>query len=90
MTESDIFELFERLVEIEVPGEKYQFSENNTLLRCFQYLSWKPSLAALFAGTAIVLIVRFGCKKILPFLIVCHFYTLDSHNLNDLLSFLEI
>jgi len=39
MTESDIFEPFERLVEIDVLGEKHKVPENNTLLRCFQYLS---------------------------------------------------
>ena len=35
----DIFEPFERLVEIEILGEKAQVPENNSLLRCFQYLS---------------------------------------------------
>lgn len=35
----DIFEPFERLVEIEICGEKYEVPENNSLLRCFQYLS---------------------------------------------------
>ena len=35
----DIFEPFERLVEIEICGEKAQVPENNTLLRCFQFLS---------------------------------------------------
>jgi len=39
MSGSDIFELFEKLVEIEIFGEKYEVPENNTLLRCFQYLS---------------------------------------------------
>jgi NADH dehydrogenase/NADH:ubiquinone oxidoreductase subunit G len=39
MTESDIFEPFERLIEIEILGELYQVPENNSLLRCFQYLS---------------------------------------------------
>lgn len=36
---SDIFEPFERLIEIEIRGTKYQVPENNTLLRCFQYIS---------------------------------------------------
>ncbi len=36
---TDIFEPFERLIEIEIAGEKYQVPENNTLLRGFQYLS---------------------------------------------------
>jgi hypothetical protein len=35
----DIFEPFEKLVEIEIGGEKKQVPENNTLLRCFQFLS---------------------------------------------------
>ncbi len=39
MTESDIFEPFERLVEIEITGKRREVPENNTLLRCFQYLS---------------------------------------------------
>ena len=39
MMESDIFEPFERLVEIDILGEKRRVPENNTLLRCFQYLS---------------------------------------------------
>jgi len=39
MTESDIFEPFERLIEIEICGERREVPENNTLLRCFQYLS---------------------------------------------------
>ncbi len=37
--ESDIFEPFERLIEIEILGERRAVPENNTLLRCFQYLS---------------------------------------------------
>lgn len=39
MIESDIFEPFERLVEIEICGTKREVPENNTLLRCFQFLS---------------------------------------------------
>lgn len=39
MIESDIFEPFEKLVEIEICGTKREVPENNTLLRCFQYLS---------------------------------------------------
>jgi predicted molibdopterin-dependent oxidoreductase YjgC len=39
MMESDIFEPFERLIEIEILGERRAVPENNTLLRCFQYLS---------------------------------------------------
>lgn len=35
----DLFEPFEKLIEIEILGKKYEVPENNTLLRCFQYLS---------------------------------------------------
>ena len=35
----DIFEPFDRLIEIEIAGEKYKIPENNTLLRGFQFLS---------------------------------------------------
>lgn len=35
----DIFEPFDKLVEIEILGKKYKVPENNTLLRCFQYIS---------------------------------------------------
>ena len=35
----DIFEPFEKLVEIEICGEVREVPENNSLLRCFQYLS---------------------------------------------------
>lgn len=39
MIDTDIFEPFEKLVEIEILGKKYEVPENNSLLRCFQYLS---------------------------------------------------
>ena len=35
----DLFEPFTRLIEITVKGKKVKVPENNTLLRCFQYLS---------------------------------------------------
>ena len=35
----DIFEPFDRLVEIKILGETVEVPENNSLLRCFQYLS---------------------------------------------------
>jgi NADH dehydrogenase/NADH:ubiquinone oxidoreductase subunit G len=35
----DIFQPFDRLVEIEIMGQNYKVPENNTLLRCFQYLA---------------------------------------------------
>jgi len=37
----DIFEPFEKLVQIEVLGKRYEVPENNTLLRCFQFLAMK-------------------------------------------------
>ncbi len=37
--DSDIFEFFDKLIEIEICGEIKKVPENNTLLRCFQYLS---------------------------------------------------
>jgi len=36
---SDILRPYERLVEIDVLGEKHMVPENNSLLRCFQFLS---------------------------------------------------
>jgi NADH dehydrogenase/NADH:ubiquinone oxidoreductase subunit G len=39
MNDSEIFEPFERLIEIEIQGKTVCVPENNTLLRCFQYLS---------------------------------------------------
>lgn len=35
----DIFEPFEKLIEIEILGEQYEVPENNYLLRCLQFLS---------------------------------------------------
>lgn len=35
----DVFEEFDRLIEIEILGERMSVPENNSLLRCFQYLS---------------------------------------------------
>ena len=39
MNDNDIFEPFEKLVSIEIEGKQVEVPENNTLLRCFQYLS---------------------------------------------------
>ena len=38
-TYKDLFEPYEKLIEIEICGEKYKVPENNILLRCFQFLS---------------------------------------------------
>jgi hypothetical protein len=39
MIDSDLFEPYERLIEIEVLGRRLRVPENNRLLRCFQFLS---------------------------------------------------
>jgi hypothetical protein len=39
MVDSDLFEPYERLIEIEVLGRRVSVPENNRLLRCFQFLS---------------------------------------------------
>lgn len=39
MTEPSIFSPYTKLVEIEILGTKYMVPENNSLLRCFQFLS---------------------------------------------------
>ncbi len=39
MIDTDIFEPFEKLIEIEILDRTVKVPENNTLLRCFQYLS---------------------------------------------------
>ncbi len=39
MTHPDIFQPYEKLVEIEILGRRFSVPENNSLLRCFQYLS---------------------------------------------------
>ena len=38
-SDSDIFEPYERLIEIEICGKIRLVPENNTLLRCFQFLA---------------------------------------------------
>jgi hypothetical protein len=37
--DSDLFQPYEKLVTIEILGHRVEVPENNTLLRCFQYLS---------------------------------------------------
>jgi hypothetical protein len=39
MIDSDLFEPYEKLIEIEVLGRRVRVPENNRLLRCFQFLS---------------------------------------------------
>lgn len=39
MTFPDIFEPYEKLVEIEILGRTHEVPENNSLLRCFQFLA---------------------------------------------------
>ena len=38
MTDQDIFEPYDRLIEIEICGRKYSVPENNSILRCLQYI----------------------------------------------------
>ena len=38
MDNSDIFEPYERLIDIKVLGRVYSVPENNSILRCFQFL----------------------------------------------------
>ena len=39
MTEPEIFAPYEKLVEIEICGMRHSVPENNSLLRCFQFLA---------------------------------------------------
>ena len=39
MIDEDLFEPYQKLIEIEVLGQRVEVPENNKLLRCFQYLS---------------------------------------------------
>ena len=39
MTLPDIFQPYEKLIEIDILGEKRMVPENNSLLRCFQFLA---------------------------------------------------
>jgi hypothetical protein len=41
MVENDLFDPYEKLVEIEILGVQRSVPENNRLLRCFQFLSMK-------------------------------------------------
>jgi hypothetical protein len=39
MTFPDIFQPYEKLIEIEILGAKHMVPENNSILRCFQFLA---------------------------------------------------
>jgi hypothetical protein len=39
LIESDLLDPYEKLVSIEILGRRVEVPENNTLLRCFQFLS---------------------------------------------------
>jgi len=39
MTDSEMFQPYEKLVEIDILGERRMVPENNSLLRCFQFLA---------------------------------------------------
>lgn len=41
MMDSDLFDAYEKLIEIEILGQRVSVPENNHLLRCFQFLSMK-------------------------------------------------
>ena len=48
MQNTDLFGNYERLIEIEILGRKYNVPENNSILRCFQFLDMESiSLADL-------------------------------------------
>jgi hypothetical protein len=38
MIDPDLFEPFDKLIEIEVMGRRFQVPENNTIMRCLQYI----------------------------------------------------
>jgi NADH dehydrogenase/NADH:ubiquinone oxidoreductase subunit G len=38
MADHDIFDPYDRLIEIEICGKKYEVPENNSVLRCLQFL----------------------------------------------------
>jgi NADH dehydrogenase/NADH:ubiquinone oxidoreductase subunit G len=38
MSDPDMFEPYDRLIEIEILGKMYRVPENNSILRCLQYL----------------------------------------------------
>ena len=38
MTDQDIFDPYDHLFEIEICGKKFEVPENNSILRCLQYL----------------------------------------------------
>lgn len=39
MDYSDLFEPYDKLIDLEICGKHYEVPENNMLLRCFQYIS---------------------------------------------------
>jgi NADH dehydrogenase/NADH:ubiquinone oxidoreductase subunit G len=38
MREPDLFEPFDKLIEIDVMGRRFEVPENNTIMRCLQYI----------------------------------------------------
>jgi NADH dehydrogenase/NADH:ubiquinone oxidoreductase subunit G len=38
MRDLDLFEPFDQLIEIDVMGRRFQVPENNTIMRCLQYI----------------------------------------------------
>jgi hypothetical protein len=41
MTDTELYQPFEKLVSIEVLGQRVEVPENNRLLRCFQFISMR-------------------------------------------------
>ena len=39
MTQPEIFQPYDKLIEIDILGRKHMVPENNSLLRCFQFLA---------------------------------------------------
>lgn len=39
MTQPEIFQPYDKLIEIDILGNKHMVPENNSLLRCFQFLA---------------------------------------------------
>lgn len=59
---SELFRPFERLVEIELLGKKFQVPENNSVLRCFQYISPETIPYGRFCWNQECQYCRFSCK----------------------------
>jgi hypothetical protein len=52
MHDPDMFEPYDRLIEIEILGKTRSVPENNSILRCLQFLDLERSRTAISAGMA--------------------------------------